>query len=1034
MRKTLLRPKPSGLIAAFLLSFLSFGASAKLDTEFWFAAPEVSTSNQTFDLPIVLRMTTMGAAATVTVTQPAGGGMPAQIVNIPANSTQSLDLSTWLAVIESQPANTNLNYGLRISATAPITAYYEVVSLACLCNPEIFVLKGANSLGTDFWIPSQNFLDNSQSYAPPPRSSFDIVATQNNTNITITPSNDIVGHVAGVPFNITLNAGQVYSATAVNWQAALHLMGSRVTSNLPIAITVKDDLLSGAPYGGCADLAGDQIVPTNIIGNNYIAMNGALNAPEDQIFITATQNNTSISKDGVPLTTINAGQTYQIPMTNPSSYIQTSNPAYCYQLSGIGCEVSTAVLPQIDCSGSTSVSFNRSSPNDLYINVMVQAGGEGNFLVNGMPGVVVAGQFAPVPGTAGVWLTAQVSLPVTQYSQGSVITVSNSTNSFHLGVLDGSVASGARFGYFSNYGGATSDATTTTYDLCEGETIYLFADSIGGATYQWAGPNNWSSTAEDPVINNATTAMSGTYSLVVTANGCISPPDTVNITVHPHPLPPTVSYKNTYCSNEPFIPFTVNGQNIQWYDSATGGTATTVAPTVDPSVPGVYNFWVSQTVNGCESARHPLVVTVYQTVTAGFTFNINYGCGRDSVSFTSTSTGNTAYEWNFGDGSAVDTSANPSHVYTSQGTFDVKLYVYNANCFDSIVQQVTMIHPVAAAFTTSADTICQGQSITFTDGSTYTLGPDNVPPSYSWSFGDGSFSDLQNPVKTYDHPGRYTVIMVVSDFVPCADTAFRFVEVDSLSPVAILTSDDKVCAGDAIYFTGVYSDIGIVNINWEFGDGITTWDINPIKHSFEYPGTYQVKLSTDYRVCRDTIVDVIVSVSPQPVINLGPDTSMCPTASPLILSDLINAGNPSASWKWILDDAYTGDVSFNISAKSPGRYSAIVDINGCSATDSVRIWKDCYLDVPNAFTPDGDNMNDFFMPRQWLSEGVSTFKMIIYNRWGQEIYSTNRIDGRGWDGKFNGVDQPQGVYVYTIEVTFKDNRAEKKQGNITLLR
>jgi gliding motility-associated-like protein len=90
--------------------------------------------------------------------------------------------------------------------------------------------------------------------------------------------------------------------------------------------------------------------------------------------------------------------------------------------------------------------------------------------------------------------------------------------------------------------------------------------------------------------------------------------------------------------------------------------------------------------------------------------------------------------------------------------------------------------------------------------------------------------------------------------------------------------------------------------------------------------------------------------------------------------------------------------------------------------------------VPNVFTPNGDNMNDYFLPRQWLSKGVTYFKMIIYNRWGQEIYSTTKVDGRGWDGKFNGVDQPQGVFVYTIDVKFKDGTSEKKQGNVTLLR
>jgi gliding motility-associated-like protein len=1034
MRKHLLRTNSFKLICALFLSGLSVKSNAQTDVDFWFAAPEVSTSNQTFDLPIVIRMTTGTAAATVTISQPAGGGMPNQVVNIPANSTQSVDLSTWLNVIESQPANTTLNYGLHIVATAPITAYYEVVSLACLCNPEIFVLKGSNSLGTSFWIPSQNFLDNSQSYNPAPRSAFDIVATQNGTVVTITPSNDIVGHLAGVPFNINLNAGQVYSATAVNWQAALHLQGSRVTSNLPIAITMKDDLLAGSPYGGCADLAGDQIVPVNIIGSNYIAMNGALNAPEDQIFVTATQNGTNVSKDGVLLTTINAGQTYQIPMTNPSSYIQTSNPAYCYQLSGIGCEVGSAVLPQIDCSGSTSVSFNRSSPNDLYINVMVQNGGQGNFLVNGAPGVVTAGQFAAVPGTAGVWYAAQVYLPVGQYAQGTVITVNNTTHSFHLGVLDGSVASGARFGYFSNYGGVPSEATTTTYELCAGDDIYLFADSTDGAVYSWAGPNSWTSTDQDPVIVSATTAMTGIYSLTVTANGCVSPVDTVNITVHPIPTPPTVNYKPAYCTNEPFIPFNINGQNIIYYDSATGGTPTTTAPVVPVTVPGVYNYWVTQTVNGCESSRFPLTVTVYPEVNADFTFVLDHGCEEDTVFFTSTSTGHTRYEWNFGDGSAIDTNANPTHIYQTQGIYNVRLYVANENCFDTIVYLIDLNHPLTAAFTTDVDTICQHSSITFTDASTYTTF-NSIVPTYSWNFADGTpLETTQNPIHTFHNTGIYDVWMTITDFVPCSATAHRIVYVDSLSAVSISISDSVICKGEGITFLGRYSDIGLRSITWDFGDGIISYDINPAHHSFEYPGNYLVKLTTDYRVCRDTTVEVLIPVKPTPIINLGPDTSMCPTAGPIVIQDLINGGNALASWRWIYGDATMAETSFNIAANAPGRYASVVTIDGCSATDSVTVVKDCYIDVPNVFTPNGDNMNDYFLPRQWLSKGVTSFKMIIYNRWGQEIYSTTNIDGRGWDGKFNGVDQPQGVFVYTIDVKFKDGTGEKKQGNVTLLR
>ena len=60
--------------------------------------------------------------------------------------------------------------------------------------------------------------------------------------------------------------------------------------------------------------------------------------------------------------------------------------------------------------------------------------------------------------------------------------------------------------------------------------------------------------------------------------------------------------------------------------------------------------------------------------------------------------------------------------------------------------------------------------------------------------------------------------------------------------------------------------------------------------------------------------------------------------------------------------------------------------------------------------------------------------MTIFNRWGQIVFETAKSDGRGWDGKFNGEDQPSGVYVYMIEARFQDGVAEKYQGNVTLLR
>ncbi|MGN6476049.1 MAG: gliding motility-associated C-terminal domain-containing protein, partial [Flavipsychrobacter sp.] len=149
--------------------------------------------------------------------------------------------------------------------------------------------------------------------------------------------------------------------------------------------------------------------------------------------------------------------------------------------------------------------------------------------------------------------------------------------------------------------------------------------------------------------------------------------------------------------------------------------------------------------------------------------------------------------------------------------------------------------------------------------------------------------------------------------------------------------------------------------------------------------------------------------------------------------DLINSpiSNPNYHWRW---NTETKDTTANIMVHHPGTYSVTVDNNGCTAADSIVVKKNCYIDIPNVFTPNNDGYNDYFLPRQFLSRNVSKFDMTIYNRWGQKVFETNTLEGRGWDGKFNGTDQPEGVYIYVIKVSFGNDTNESYDGNITLLR
>lgn len=566
---------------------------------------------------------------------------------------------------------------------------------------------------------------------------------------------------------------------------------------------------------------------------------------------------------------------------------------------------------------------------------------------------------------------------------------------------------------------------------CLGDTTAVPLTATGNNLQWYTTPTGGSPLPGAPTPST-TSAGNTTYYVSSTGpapTNCEGPRAALTVSVNPFVDKPDIQYVSAYCSYDAFVPFVVlQGQNVQYYDQLFGGTGTTTPPVVDPTMPGIYHFYASQTVNGCESERLNITITVHPYIESNFTYDIKYGCERDTVLFTSTSIGATGYKWYFDDGD-MSTEVNPVHIYAVQDTYDVVLITNASYCRDTFAQRLDLRHPLSAAFTSDVDTICQGQAVTFTDGSTFSQ-LTGIGPTYNWNFGDGGMSNMQSPVYTFNRTGVFTVTMVIKDFVPCYSGTSKTIYVDSISPLVLSVSDSMICAGDAIFFTGNYTDIGLNNITWDFGDGFITSEMdNPAKHSFENPGNYTVKLSNDYRVCPDLNTETVIAVRPQPIITLGQDTSMCPTSAPLVLNDLGNAGNADATWLWS-----TGATAFKIAAKEPGTYWSKVTINGCSATDSIEVRKDCYLDIPNAFAPDGDGMSDHFFPRQLLADGVTAFKMGIYNRWGQEIFTTTNTSGRGWDGKFNGVDQPQGVYVYLIEVTFKNGVNEKRQGNVTLLR
>ncbi len=547
------------LVTCFFLSIIQ--ANAQIDTEFWFAAPDITSAGGR-DVPVYLRITSFNESSTVTISQPAGGGLPMQTISLSANSSATVNLTPWLSSIECS-ANAVQGRGIRISSTAQISAYYEVNNNGL--NPEFFVLKGRNALGNQFFISSQNTGSNSTTVNPPAFSSFTIVASEDNTTVTITPSKAIVGRPAGVPFTITLNRGQSYSAVAASNAANQHLEGSTVNAAKPVAILLADDFLSN-PGQPCADLIGDQTIPVNTLGTEYIATKGYLFGSLEKLFILATANGTTIRKDGVLVATINSGQTFVADITNASTYIQSSSPVYVYQVSGIGCEYGSAILPPINCTGSLSTTFAKGTSRSIYLNTFVKSGGEGFFKVNGQSNVIKSADFTPVPGTSNQWLSASVSLNI-NIPLDSPVTITNSRTFFHVGVLAGNDREGTAYGFFSSFNNNYANAKTPTPLICDGGRIELFADTLLTATYNWTGPNGFTSNSQNPVINNATVLNAGKYYVTVSLPGCGSQRDSIVIGIGGVK---TSTVTTTICEGDNYDGYTVSGTYVDNLKTALG--------------------------------------------------------------------------------------------------------------------------------------------------------------------------------------------------------------------------------------------------------------------------------------------------------------------------------------------------------------------------------------------------------------------------------------------------------------------------------
>lgn len=945
-------------------------SSAQIDTAFWFAAPWV-TPNHSGNTPVALRISTFNAPTTVRVYQPAGTYDSTFVV--PPNSLNSHFLNSIINTLECKPANTALNYGIKIEADTLITVVYEVLTTGN--NPETYSLKGTNGLGTEFVTPFQTSWDNG-SYPPnQPKSMINIVATENGTTVWITPRTTVVGHPAGITYSITLNKGQTYTVENVTQATSIagnNLSGSIIVSDKPIAVTVSDDSVRSSG-GGCRDLMGDQLVPVDVIGTEYIVNKGNMYAASNEgIYVVATQNFTEVTivnGSGTTTQLLNQGDTWNYIIVDPLSYVQSDKPVYVLQASGFGCEVGEAILPPINCAGSAQVSFNRTNGQEFILNVLCPTTAINDFTLNGSATLVPGTAFSVVPGTAGFWSGAQITYTVGQIAVGTANLLVNSSDFFALGVINGGAGTGCYYHYMSSfirrvYVDAGSDTT-----LCNGDPYVDLIGDIKGATTTgiWSVENGTGTFANPTDLTTTYSPTASDYNqgelvFILTSTGNCNPvSDTIKVNFIQAPVA-TAGVDSTFCKNNVgAIPITggILYASTGFWSGGNGGAfansndlITTYTPSpADLAADSVALFMSSAgSFFACASDVDTLVIhfTPSPQVIAGSDITV---CANEQVANLagSISGPTTSGTWStIGTGAFTPSQTNLvtdyliSDLDTAAGSFYIVLTsTNNQNCLEEKDSLLITIIPEPTVSINVQDTICSNTAVIVLDGI--------VTNGFGTTWSTTGFGNIANPnslntgytVSTIDTTNGFVDVFLNTTGV-CSNIqdSVRIIFINP--PVVFAGNNQAFCANEPVQLAGTISGPNPSGIWSTLGSG----SFNPgnaFLQTLYFPsaadvgngGVTLILAANNTFGCTSENDTVLIVFQDVPVANFTVN-SVCQGENASFIDQSIAPGGLITDWSWDFDDGGTSIATTPLHTyNSSGSFDVqlIVEAtNGCKDT------------------------------------------------------------------------------------------------------
>ncbi len=572
----------------------------------------------------------------------------------------------------------------------------------------------------------------------------------------------------------------------------------------------------------------------------------------------------------------------------------------------------------------------------------------------------------------------------------------------------------------------TAFFNTDTLQGCAPLTVDFTQYSIGATNWGWDFGDGNVSMQQNPTH---TFANAGQFTVqLFVDNGCSYDTTTQVITVFPSPAVDFTWAPDSVCAGDAFqfTNLTPNTGDIVW-TFGDGGTSLLSDPAHTYASAGTYTVTatVTSNINGCVAAlARP--VTVKATPVAALVPSPVSGCAPLPVQFQNNSTSNDYNTWDLGDGNTSGLP-NPTHTYTQPGTYVVQLVAQNlSGCTDTAYAQV-QVHPVPiAAFTHTPDSSCTSPAtVQFINQSQGAVG-------YTWSFGNGQSSTLNDPVMSYGGPASYTIQLVAANAFGCTDTTQGSFTVHP-TPVAAFSAEPQPgCDTYPVLFTN--SSINITGQWWSLGDGTTTTAFGPV-HTYPAPGLYNVVLAVEgVGGCVDTLdVPAAVLIQPTPVAGFTFDT----LNTLLNGFQFANTTTGASGYLWDFGDGSTSTqfAPLHLFDAGGGPHTiCLVAVNTLGCPDTVCTTIDVpaspQVFAPNAFTPDGDGLNETFVP---VLDGFGEWRarLYIFDRWGEVIYNASPVVP--WNGDYNGRKCKTDVYVWKLVL---DRYGDEREfvGHVTLIR